>query len=67
VTILPNTLAKQWRVPCAAVLSLIIAYADYRQAGTSREAARYFGKRFRNTRANVWFQRYWGIPVYMQQ
>jgi hypothetical protein len=62
-----NAPSKNWRVLCAGALSLVIAYADYREAGTSREAARYFRKRFHNAGAQVWFQSHWGFQWYMQQ
>lgn len=56
-----------WRLAAAAALSLVITYADYRQASTSRDAARHFRKRFHKTSANVWFQSHWGFQWYMQQ
>ena len=62
-----NFLAKYWRVFAAAIVSFLVAAADYRQANTAREAARAFEQRFRADPAKVWFQSHWGFQYYMQQ
>jgi 4-amino-4-deoxy-L-arabinose transferase-like glycosyltransferase len=51
----------------AAVFSFLIAFADYRQAGSAREAARFFEKRFGSNPSAVRFLGHWGFQFYMQQ
>lgn len=66
-TVSLTILAKQWPVLCAAALSLVVTYSDYRQANTGREAASHFRKRFSHRNATVWFQSHWGFQWYMQK
>lgn len=60
-------LTKLWGVAVAAVISLIVAGADYGEAEASRVGARYFQKRYSRTHTRVWFQSHWGFQFYMQK
>ncbi len=62
-----RTLTKLRWVGAAAVVSLIVAGADYSEAGASRAGARYFQKRFGRKQTQVWFQSHWGFQFYMEQ
>ena len=55
------------RFGMAAILSLGIATADYRQAQTGQEASAEFQKRFQAELTTVWFESHWGFQYYMQQ
>lgn len=63
----PGNLTKLRWVGAAAAISLIVAAADYSEAGASRAGARYFQKRFARKQARVWFQSHWGFQFYMEQ
>ena len=63
----PGSLTKLRWVGAAAVISLIVAAADYSEAGASRAGAYYFQKRFGRKQARVWFQSHWGFQFYMQK
>jgi len=62
-----RTLTKLRWVGAAAVVSLIVAGADYSEADASRAGARYFQKRFGRKQSQVWFQSHWGFQFYMEQ
>jgi len=51
----------------AAAVSLTIAWADYRQADTAREASREFQQRFQANLGSTWFESHWGFHYYMQK
>jgi len=51
----------------AAVGSLLITVADYRQAASARDAAREFQTRFKGESAATWFESHWGFQYYMQR
>ena len=55
-----------WPLVPAAVVALLVCWADYAWANTSRSAATAIHKRFENRRGNVWFQGHWGFQYYMQ-
>jgi len=61
----PDSLTK-W-VAAAAVISLIVAAADYGEANASRAGARYFQERYGRKHTRVWFQSHWGFQFYMQK
>jgi 4-amino-4-deoxy-L-arabinose transferase-like glycosyltransferase len=63
----PETLRKLRWVGPAALISLIVAAADYGEAGASRAGARYFQKRFGRKPTRVWFESHWGFQFYMEQ
>ena len=63
---LTNLTKLRW-TSAAAVVSLIVAGADYSEAGASRAGARYFQKRFGRKQVQVWFQSHWGFQFYMEQ
>jgi 4-amino-4-deoxy-L-arabinose transferase-like glycosyltransferase len=63
----PGKLTKLRWIGAAAVISLIVAAADYGEAGASRAGARYFQKRFGGKQTRVWFQSHWGFQFYMQK
>jgi 4-amino-4-deoxy-L-arabinose transferase-like glycosyltransferase len=52
----PRNLTMMRSVGAAAVISFIVATADYGEAGASRAGARYFQKRFGRMQTRVWFQ-----------
>jgi hypothetical protein len=62
-----SILSRYWRIFAAAIVSLLIAAADYQQANTAREAARQFQERFHAELGTKWFQSHWGFQYYMQQ
>ena len=51
----------------AAILSMLIAAADYRQANCARAAARLYQQRFGAEARNVCFLGHWGFQYYMEQ
>jgi 4-amino-4-deoxy-L-arabinose transferase-like glycosyltransferase len=51
----------------AAVLSILIAVADYRQANSARAAANLYQQRFGAEASNVRFVGHWGFQYYMEQ
>jgi len=51
----------------AAAVSLLLATADYKQAGCARSTAREFKNRYRRESGKVWFQGHWGFQYYMEQ
>ncbi len=63
----PGNLTRLRWVGAAAVIALIVAAADYSEAGASRAGARYFQKRFGRKQTRVWFQSHWGFQFYMEQ
>ena len=63
----PGKLTKLRWIGAAAVISLIVAEADYGEARASRAGARYFQKRFGGKQTRVWFQSHWGFQFYMQK
>ncbi len=58
---------RRWAIVATALVSLLVATADYRQANTAREASRNFAQRFQSEPGKVWFQSHWGFQYYMQQ
>jgi hypothetical protein len=66
---LPGLLRPGWMLLPAAVLSLVVTWADYRWAASLRKAAdliRSDGNVAQWAR-QVWFQGHWGFQYYMQQ
>ena len=59
--------ANYWRLGGAAAISMLVAFADYRQAGIGRSAARHFRQRFHALEGKVSFQSHWGFQWYMQR
>ena len=51
----------------AGAVSVTIAWADYRQANTARDACGEFQKRFQAESSTIWFESHWGFQYYMQQ
>jgi hypothetical protein len=51
---------------CAA-LSLLLAQADFRQAGTARESAEQICTRYAALPGRVWFEGHWGFQYYLQK
>jgi hypothetical protein len=62
-----NARTLWWPLLPAAVLSLLVATADYKLANTARLASNYFQKRFQNEQGTVWFEGHWGFQYYMEQ
>lgn len=65
--VLPSPRMKYGRLGCAAAISLLVAFADYRQTATARTAARHFRQRFHALEGKVAFQSHWGFQWYMQR
>jgi len=55
-----------WPLVPAAVLSLLVCWADYTLAGTARDAADAIHKEFASRPGNVWFKGHWGFQYYME-
>lgn len=51
----------------AAALSMVIGLADYRQAESSRAAARFFQQQYGSDATKVRFLGHWGFQFYMEQ
>ncbi|MBN1786968.1 MAG: glycosyltransferase family 39 protein [Sedimentisphaerales bacterium] len=55
-----------WPLVPAAVLSLMLCWADYTWAGTGRSAAEAVGENFGSSPNTIWFQGHWGFQYYME-
>jgi 4-amino-4-deoxy-L-arabinose transferase-like glycosyltransferase len=55
-----------WPLIPAAIVSLLVCYADYSWADTSRSAAKSIGEQFKDSGRTVWFQGHWGFQYYME-
>lgn len=64
------------RIPLSGVLTglvpsllitFLVMYADYRHAGSAREAARNILERFSSKDSTLWFQGHWGFQYYMEE
>jgi hypothetical protein len=51
----------------AALVSMWIGLADYRQADCARAAARFYEQRYGSEASKVWFLGHWGFQYYMEQ
>jgi 4-amino-4-deoxy-L-arabinose transferase-like glycosyltransferase len=56
-----------WPLLPAAIMSLLLATADYRLANTARTASRRFQAQLRTELGTVWFQGHWGFQYYMEK
>lgn len=63
----PGSLTKLGWIGATAVISLVVAAADYSEADASRAGAHYFQKRYGRKHTRVWFQSHWGFQFYMQK
>ena len=63
----PGSLTKLGWIGAAAVISLVVAAADYSEADAARAGAHYFQKRYGRKHTRVWFQSHWGFQFYMQK
>jgi 4-amino-4-deoxy-L-arabinose transferase-like glycosyltransferase len=63
----PKFSTRLWWISAAALVSMVIAWADASQAGAARAGARDFRKRLAGSHTRVWFQSHWGFQWYMQQ
>jgi 4-amino-4-deoxy-L-arabinose transferase-like glycosyltransferase len=59
-------LDPRWALVPAAVLSLVVAWADLRLARDSRDAAAELAARLGHDHGTVWFQGHWGFQYYAQ-
>jgi len=57
----------RWAIAPAAVLALLVAWADQDLASTSREAAVRLAAQFEHKPRAVWFQGHWGFQYYAQR
>jgi 4-amino-4-deoxy-L-arabinose transferase-like glycosyltransferase len=55
-----------WPLVPAAVLALLVTWADYQMAGTVRAVAADLAAYCRERRRPVWFQGHWGFQYYME-
>lgn len=55
-----------WPLVPAAVLALLVCWADYTWANTARTAAADIQKTFKNSSHTVWFEGHWGFQYYME-
>jgi 4-amino-4-deoxy-L-arabinose transferase-like glycosyltransferase len=63
-----NRLHLHWFCGIAALLSLLVSFADYRLADSARAAVAEIQSKFRNSSsATVWFQGHWGFQYYAQE
>jgi 4-amino-4-deoxy-L-arabinose transferase-like glycosyltransferase len=58
--------AAIWLLLPAAVVSLLVCWADYSWANTARLAAKTIHKNFANPNRPLWFQGHWGFQYYME-
>ena len=56
-----------WFFGTAAILSLLVCYADYRLANSARAAVTEIQSKFGHTSATIWFQGHWGFQYYAQE
>jgi len=54
-------------IACGILFSLILAAADYRFAGSARQAAKEIGAKRLNYPGRVFFQGHWGFQYYMEE
>jgi 4-amino-4-deoxy-L-arabinose transferase-like glycosyltransferase len=61
----------QWRlmapVAGAAILSMLVARADYQFANSARQAALEIHHRFADLPGTIWFEGHWGFQYYMEE
>ena len=62
----PTKLRLNWFFGAAAVLSLLVSFADYRLANSARAAVAEFQTKFGDSSSTVWFQGHWGFQYYAQ-
>jgi 4-amino-4-deoxy-L-arabinose transferase-like glycosyltransferase len=63
----PTKLRLNWFWGTAALLSLLVAFADYRLANSARAAAAELKSKFGNSSSTtIWFQGHWGFQYYAQ-
>jgi hypothetical protein len=58
--------AAIWLLLPAAAISLLVCWADYSWADTSRQAAKTIHKTFVSPYRTMWFQGHWGFQYYME-
>jgi hypothetical protein len=49
------------------LIGLMATWADYRLAGTARDAAARIGRAYAQTPGKLWFQGHWGFQYYMER
>ena len=55
-----------WPLVPAALVALLVCWADYTWANTARSAAAAIHETFENTNRTIWFQGHWGFQYYME-
>ena len=55
-----------WPLVPAALVAVLVGWADYTWANTARDAAAKIGEKFKDKPGNVWFQAHWGFQYYME-
>jgi hypothetical protein len=64
-TVAASTKLHRFFAP-AALVSLLVALADYQLANSARTAAATISEQFANSAVTVWFQGHWGFQYYAQ-
>jgi 4-amino-4-deoxy-L-arabinose transferase-like glycosyltransferase len=59
-------LRAAWPLIPAAVVALLVGWADYAWASTARSAAETISKSFESYKGDIWFQGHWGFQYYME-
>jgi 4-amino-4-deoxy-L-arabinose transferase-like glycosyltransferase len=55
-----------WPLIPAAIVALLVCWADYSWAGSMRSAAKTIHKPLANSDQTIWFQGHWGFQYYME-
>ena len=55
-----------WPLIPSAIVALLVCWADYTWADTTRSAAVAIHKSFENSRQTIWFEGHWGFQYYME-
>jgi 4-amino-4-deoxy-L-arabinose transferase-like glycosyltransferase len=61
-----STFRVTWPLIPAAVVALLVGWADYAWADTARSAAETISESFKNYKGDIWFQGHWGFQYYME-
>jgi 4-amino-4-deoxy-L-arabinose transferase-like glycosyltransferase len=63
----PRLWCLVWPLIPAALLSLLVTWADYRFADSARQAAGEINSTYKRITLNRWFQGHWGFQYYMEK
>lgn len=57
---------QSWPLVPALIVTMLVCFADYSWANTSRYASEVIQEKFGNRQNSVWFQGHWGFQYYME-